>query len=187
MIKELTVFFRNDDVRNRLDNSLSQITDLFIKYNIPICHAVEPANVTQEVVDWLNYVKKMRPDLIEIIQHGFDHKIKNKSDRGEFGRKRTYNEQFHDIKLGQELMNKYFDNSWFEAFSFPYGIYNSNTLTILDKLNFKVISTGLNSGVKRRIFNEIGWLLNKKFLYKQSDVRIFGIIPPSTYSTIGIN
>lgn len=78
-------FFRNDDLRNKLDDSLIKITDLFIKYNIPITHSVEPANVSEEVVKWLVDVKKKYPDLIEIMQHGYEHKIKNNFKKGEFG------------------------------------------------------------------------------------------------------
>ena len=66
----MTVFFRNDDVRDKLDQILVDFTTLCIKNKMPIAHAVEPANVTQEVVDWLLETKKSHPHLIEIMQHG---------------------------------------------------------------------------------------------------------------------
>ena len=39
-------FFRNDDIRDSLDDELIKIQDLFVQRNFPIVYAVEPANVT---------------------------------------------------------------------------------------------------------------------------------------------
>ena len=52
------IFFRNDDVRDKLDQSLVSITELFIDNRVPISHAVEPANVSDEVIKWLIEMKK---------------------------------------------------------------------------------------------------------------------------------
>ena len=65
------IFFRNDDVRGKLDNSLVKITEIFITNQVPICHAVEPANLTHEVINWLLDLKNSYPNLIEIVQHGW--------------------------------------------------------------------------------------------------------------------
>ena len=73
--KETIIFFRNDDVRDVLDDSLIGLTELCLKHQVPIAHAVEPANVTPEVVDWLMATKKKHKRLIEIIQHGYDHSL----------------------------------------------------------------------------------------------------------------
>ena len=157
------MFFRNDDVRNKLDNSLIEITNLFVENNVPITHAVEPANVTQEVVDWLLEAKKNHPQLIEIMQHGYDHSIKNQLKKGEFGGQRTYAEQFADVKAGKQLMNKYFGSSWFECFNFPYAPYNPAAIKAVDDLNFAVISSHYNSTLSRRLFYAVGHLLKKGF------------------------
>ena len=85
------VFFRNDDVRDSLDKSLIDLTSIFIGEDVPINHVVEPANVSPEVVAWIKEKKKEWPKLIEIGQHGFDHKLKavkkilGKIRKGEFG------------------------------------------------------------------------------------------------------
>lgn len=42
------IFFRNDDVRSTLDESLVSLTDIFIRNGIPISHAVEPANISSD-------------------------------------------------------------------------------------------------------------------------------------------
>ena len=158
-----TMFFRNDDVRGKLDKSLVEITNLFVDNQIPITHAIEPANVTPDVVEWLLSKKKENPHLIEIMQHGYDHTIKNLLKKGEFGGQRTYSEQFSDIKAGKRLMNNYFGTSWFRCFNFPYAPYNPAAIKAVDDLNFDVISSHYNSSISRRLFYCIGHLLKKGY------------------------
>lgn len=157
------VFFRNDDVRGALDDSLVRITDLFIKHRISITHAVEPANLTPEVVAWLLRVKKDHPDLIEIMQHGYDHSVKNKQQLGEFGGQRTYEEQYADIKAGKDLMNRYFGDLWFECFNFPYAPYNPAAIRAVNDIGYKVLNSHYNLDWKRRIYYFLGHLLNRGF------------------------
>lgn len=159
------LFFRNDDVRNKLDKSLIEITNLFIEYNIPITHAVEPANITKEVVDWLIKARDENPNLVNIMQHGYAHAKKNKYLKGEFGGQRTYEEQFHEIKHGKELMNKYFGEDWFPVFNYPYGPYNLASMKALDQCGFKVVNSHFNSDWKRKIFYTLGHLLKKGRLF----------------------
>jgi len=158
------MFFRNDDVRDALDDSLVAITDLFIKHRIPITHAVEPANLTTDVIEWLLSVKRDHPGIIEIMQHGYDHTIKNKQRKGEFGGQRTYEEQYADIRTGKDLMNKYFGDQWFECFNFPYAPYNPAAIRAVDEVGFKVLSSHYNSDWKRRVFYFVGHLLRKGYL-----------------------
>lgn len=160
-----TIFFRNDDVRDQLDDSLIDITNIFINKNIPITHAVEPANITKNVADWLNNIKNKFPDYVDIMQHGYDHTIKNKFKKGEFGGQRGYKEQFIDIKNGKDLMNKWFGESWFPAFNFPYAPYNPAAIQAVDDLNYKVINSHYNQDLSRKIFYFIGHRLNKGYLF----------------------
>ncbi len=157
-------FFRNDDVRDNLDQSLVDITDIFIKNEIPITHAVEPANLTPEVVAWLIEVKKSYPELIGIMQHGYDHKVKNKHKKGEFGGQRSYEEQYQEIWKGRELMDIYFGDVWFPAFNFPYAPYNRASIRALDDLGYKVLNSHYNIDWKRRIFYFLGHLLGRGLL-----------------------
>lgn len=165
------IFFRNDDVRNSLDDSLVELTNIFIRRKIPITHAIEPANITKEVIDWLVCLKKQYPNLIEIIQHGYNHnlnykvKVGNKIKKGEFGGKRTYQEQYNDIIKGKELMNKYFGNNWFHAFTFPYGARNKQTLKAVYNAGFKVVNGSLSTGIKYDIFYSVGRFLNSEYLF----------------------
>ncbi len=157
------VFFRNDDVRDTLDKSLVDLTKLFIKYEIPIIHAVEPANITPEVIDWLTDLKKQYPSLIEIIQHGYDHqpKVIVKGRKGEFGGDRTYEEQYTDLKKGITLLNKYFNDNWFSAFTLPYGPYNNSFIKALNDCHFKVFSSHYNRKLSRQLFYFMGHLLGQ--------------------------
>ena len=159
------LFFRNDDVRASLDDSLIKITNLFIDSGIPITHAVEPANITEEVAGWLKEVKDKYPGLIGIMQHGYDHKIKNKMKKGEFGGQRTYQEQFADINNGKELMNKWFGDKWFPAFNFPYAPYNPEAMKAVDDCGYLVINSHFNSKFNRKVFYLIGHSLNRGFLF----------------------
>lgn len=161
----MILFFRNDDIRNNLDDSLVKITKIFVEKNIPITHAIEPANVTKKVVDWLIEVKKKYPDLIEIMQHGYDHGHKNKIKKGEFGGQRSYEDQYKDIKAGKDLMDEYFGNLWFPAFNFPYGTYNPEAIRAVNDCGFKVINSHFNIEWKRQIFYKIGHILRKGFLF----------------------
>jgi hypothetical protein len=155
------VFFRNDDVRDVIDSSLAEITDMFIKYNIPVTHAVEPGNLTPEVVNWLIDLKKRHPRIIEIMQHGYDHSVKNKLELGEFGGQRSYEEQYNDIKRGRELMDKYFGDLWFRAFCFPYGPCNMDSIKAVNNCDFLLLNAHFNRKLSRRVYYFIGHLLNK--------------------------
>lgn len=161
------IIFRNDDVRGTLDNSLVEITNLFIKYQIPITHVIEPANVSDEVANWLLDLKLKHPGLIEIGQHGYDHKLKNDERPGEFGGKRTYQEQFQEISKGKELMDEKFGNLWFPVFTFPYGGANDGAYKAIDDCSFKVVNGGYGIDLQRRLFYLAGHLLRRNFLFKK--------------------
>ena len=158
-------FFRNDDIRESLDESLVAIQNIFIDRGIPITQAVEPANISHKVVDWLLSMKKQFPQLITIMQHGYDHTIKNKRQYGEFGGDRTYSEQYEDISNGKELMDAYFKDQWFPAFNFPCAPYNKAAIKALNDLSYKVLNSHFNIDWKRRIFYFAGHILRKGLLF----------------------
>lgn len=159
-------FFRNDDVRDTLDEALVRLTDIFIEYGIPITHAVEPLNVTEEVTAWLIEKKKNHPRLIELIQHGLDHSVKISGPRkGEFGGNRTYQEQFDDLQQGMHLMDEKFGDLWFRGFCFPYGPYNPAAMKALNDLGFKLVNSHFNIRPSRRLFYGLGHLLRRGYLF----------------------
>lgn len=160
----MILFFRNDDVRDRLDDSLKHITQLFVERRIPIVMAVEPANVSSEVAAWLRERAARNPDLVEIMQHGYDHRIKNRRRKGEFGGQRGYEEQKRDIEAGRRLMDEHFKGLWLPAFNFPYGPYNPAAIRALDELNYKVVNSHYNPAISRRLFYAVGHGLKRGFL-----------------------
>lgn len=181
------MFFRNDDVRGKLDPSLCEITELFIKQNIPITHAVEPGNLTPEVVKWLVKTKEQHPQLIEIMQHGYDHSVKNFERKGEFGGQRNYAEQYVDIMKGKELMNTYFGDLWFEAFNFPYAPYNEASIRALDDCEFKVVNSHFNNRISRRLFYNIGRKMKRGRLFDKHISWNLDYYPNSNLFEIDVN
>lgn len=165
------IFFRNDDVRNKLDDSLQSITSLFIYHKISICHAVEPANVSTEVINWLISEKEKHPDIIEIIQHGYKHKLnykyyfRGKYRKGEFGGSRGYDEQYDEINRGKNLMEEYFGKKWFTAFSFPYGGKNEAAIRALANSGYKVLNDSVGISKNHKIIYITAHLLRKNFLF----------------------
>ena len=159
------VFFRNDDVRHSLDQSLIDLTMLCVEHKIPISHAVEPANVTPEVSEWLIGMRKQFPELIEIIQHGYNHNHENPDQKMEFGGNRGFQEQYDDIKKGREIMDRIFGDLWDPIFTFPYGTFNEQTLKAIDQLDYIAISSHIKFTFKVRLKIYIGKLLRKETLF----------------------
>jgi len=158
------IFLRNDDVRHQLDDSLIRLTELCIRHCAPIAHAVEPANVGTEVVSWLLEMKQKFPDIIEIIQHGYNHNLGNPQAKMEFGGNRSFSDQLADLQKGKDLMNAYFGNQWLQVFTFPYGTYNPAALKAIDQLGYAGLSSKINYNLKSRIKNTAGRLLGLDML-----------------------
>jgi len=171
MKKNSLVFFRNDDVRETLDDSLIKITKLCVENKAPISHTVEPANVSLEVAGWLLDIKNKFPDYIEIVQHGYSHSLNyekiigGKLKKGEFGGDRTYQEQFNEIIEGKELMDKYFGNYWFPLFTFPYGARNDATLKAVSDAGFRAVNGSFGVSFNHKMLYFIGRLLQKEMLW----------------------
>lgn len=157
----MEIFFRNDDV-NTLTQELIVLMEIFELHNIPITMAVEPANITKETVEWLKIKKLQNPEKICIIQHGYDHQDRIPG-KGEFGG-RSYEDQFIDIKKGKELMEKYFGDMFFPAFTCPRGYHNNATIKCMNHLGFKVFSSGHGIHLKHRILYYIGKKLQRTHL-----------------------
>jgi hypothetical protein len=137
---------------------------MFIKRRIPITHAVEPANIAPPVVEWLLHFKNEYPDLVEIMQHGYDHTVKNQRQIGEFGGQRTYGEQYADIRSGKDLMNHHFGDQWFECFNFPYAPYNPAAIRAVNDVGYKVLNSHFNCDWRRQLFYRAGHLLRRGHL-----------------------
>lgn len=162
MKNKTIIFFRNDDVRGTLDKSLTEMTEIFINHHIPLIHAVEPANVSSEVADYLLLKIADYPGIVELMQHGYDHSIKNNERKGEFGGQRGYDEQFKEIKAGKDLMDKNFGKNWFPAFNFPFGPYNLAAMQAVADTGIKMVNGSSGIDFKRKLFYMTAHLLRKE-------------------------
>ena len=161
----ISTFIRNDDVRGELDETLIYLTERFLDIGVLLIHAVEPKNVSLEVIKWLITLKESHFERVSIIQHGLDHSIKTTPPiRGEFGGGRPFDQQRAEIQQGKLLMDKHFGDLWDPVFSFPYGSYDKFTLHALVVEGYQSISTGVRFTFKRRVFNAIGRFLRVKHL-----------------------
>lgn len=161
MTKTKYVYFRNDDV-NSLDRQLVDVTEILHEQGIPIIHAVEPANVKDDTVEWLLSLKEKDPRLTEIMQHGFDHK---KRDLGEFGGKRPFREQLRDLAEGKRIMGERFGGHFLNAVNFPFGPYNPGTIRAINELRYDIVSSHYNWRLSRRILYFIGNMLGAGQLF----------------------
>lgn len=152
-----TYFVRNDDV-NILDRELVEVTQRCVNEGVPIVHAVEPANITDETVAWLRDQKRQHGRLIEIMQHGYDHRKRGK---GEFGGTRTYEDQYRDLRRGRELLEDKFGTDFSPCANFPFGPYNEAAIRALDDLGFRVVNSHYNKKMSRRIFYAFGHLARR--------------------------
>lgn len=150
-------YLRNDDV-NVLDDELVAVSRRCTEAGVPLTHAVEPANVTDEAVRWLREEKARAPRLIEIMQHGFDHQ---KREVGEFGGSRPYDEQFRDLGHGKEIMSGRFGDDFLPCLNFPFGPYNQHSMRAADDLGFRIVSSHYNCLPSRRAMYAVGHLLRR--------------------------
>jgi hypothetical protein len=150
-------YFRNDDI-NILDDELIAVSRCCTDNGVPITHAVEPANVTDEACEWL--LKEKEPDsrLIEIMQHGYDHK---KRDVGEFGGNRPYDDQLKDLTHGKQIMKDKFGEAFVSCLNYPFGPYNQHSMQAANDLGFRIISSHYNCRLSRRTMYMVGHLLRR--------------------------
>lgn len=187
------VFFRNDDVRETLDRSLVDLTNVFIQEEVPITHVVEPANITPHVISWLKQLKREFPDIIEIGQHGYDHKLKaqkvifGKLRKGEFGYGRSYEEQLIEIESGKEIMNSTFGDSWVSLFTFPFGGKNMDAIRAVDHCGYKIMNDHHKLDWNHKLFYLTGRLLRRNFLFERPVSYNLKFRPQTKLFNININ
>jgi peptidoglycan/xylan/chitin deacetylase (PgdA/CDA1 family) len=180
-------FFRNDDIRDTLDKELIDIHELFKRRKVPIIHAVEPGNVKPDVIRWLILQRQTCPEILSIMQHGYDHSIKNLQKKGEFGGQRSYQEQYDDILNGKNLMNRYFGDQWFQAFNFPYAPYNPAAIRALEDVGYLVLNSHYSCEWKRQLFYSVGHILGKGMLFDKHVSWNHRIYPGTTMYEISMN
>ncbi len=142
------IFIRDDDV-SELSQNLERLWKLCSKWKAPIVFGAIPKKINPSAVKFLLKVKKQEPELVDIVQHGWEHKnYGSEKEKYEFGKTRNYSQQKKDILNGKKLMKKYFGKDFFPAFIPPFHGYDENTLKIISQLKFKVFSGGEKTNLK---------------------------------------
>ncbi len=150
------VFLRDDDVFE-LDWKLRKFCQLILALKMPVIFGVIPKKITPATVNFLNQLKEEYPDLIDIVQHGYQHKnySQNSNYKYEFGPKRTYLQQKNDILAGKKLMEKYFGKNFTPAFIPPFHGYNLDTLKVINELGYKIFSAGKKTNFPSKFFLDL--------------------------------
>jgi len=150
------VFLRDDDVF-KLDWKLEKFCQLILSLKMPVIFGVIPKKITPTTVNFLNQLKQKHFDLIDIVQHGYQHKnySLDPNCKYEFGLKRTYLQQKSDILAGKKLMEKYFGRNFTPAFIPPFHGYNLDTLKVINELSYKVFSAGKKTSFPNKFFLDL--------------------------------
>lgn len=148
MNNKCRVFFRDDDVYT-IDKQFLDFFHLLLENGIPAIYAVIPGKATTELLEFLKEQKRKNPSLIDIVQHGWMHKNygSGTTDKYEFGKSRTYDEQKKDIISGMIKLYTILENAFTPAFIPPYHGFDFNTISILKKLGYPIFSAR-NSNIK---------------------------------------
>jgi hypothetical protein len=137
------IFIRDDDVWTP-DHQFREILCLLKEKVIPVVYGVIPYRLEETMVNVLCAEKKRAPSLLDIVQHGFDHKdhaLKGER-KYEFGPSRSYEQQYEDICAGLRIMQEKFGDLMTPGFIPPYHGLDENTLKVLKELKVPLISSG---------------------------------------------
>jgi len=166
--KEVVVFFRNDDV-GELTIELISLTEIFIKENVPLNLEVVPKELSNETIIWLKELKEKYPNSIQIDQHGWSHVPyickEVKSSTGEFGKCRSYEEEYEDILKGKNKLIQEFGSDFSLVFTPPLNDFDEDTLASLQNLGFNIISGYRSPKFDRIVLDYIGIILKKDRLF----------------------
>lgn len=150
--EEINVLFRYDDYsESRSVEFKSAVINIFSKHGIPFTSAVIPFvdiqdSVSGDLVQYPLSIEKSRiltdafnAGIIEIAQHGYDHK-NNRTDRkfSEFAGL-SYDEQYFRIKRGKDHLEQLLGIE-IKSFVPPFNMYDKTTVKVLDDLDFEVVS-----------------------------------------------
>lgn len=171
----LNVVFRYDDPTLRPDSITQEMLIFFKEKNIPITIALIPCDANEEYIaptdsNWLHL---LQGDNVEIALHGLTHQVINNA--GEFGNL-NLDENYRRIYKGKQYVEKYFKPV--ETYIPPFNAYNSETLKVLDSLNFRTISSDLFlshslSSTKINYFPEtLGLLMDKMGMFEAAQYAI---------------
>lgn len=159
--KWINIIFRYDDFSalSRVDLELS-ILDVCRKNHVKFTFAVVPSivegnvhepgvqknvSLSNEKVEILR--SAVNQGLIDIALHGFSHQSTNSTDFSELVGL-DYDRQFNRISRGKNLLEDLL-GSRIDIFAPPWNSYDEDTIKVLEKLNFNVLSAGRDGVMSR--------------------------------------
>ncbi len=136
------LFCRDDDAGLQ-NEGLFELAALLAESGTPLCLGVVPAALDNEGIDCIGNLLARHPRLIELHQHGWQHKNHGGKKKHEFGPVRGLEEQQADIRNGWKRLKKLFGENVFAAFSPPWNRADENTITAVETQGFRVLSRAL--------------------------------------------
>lgn len=135
------LFIRDDDAC-RLNKHFRLFFDAAMEREVPVVYAVIPGRLEKEMIQFFRRAKEKRPDLLDIVQHGWTHEnhSKVKGKKYEFGTSRSLETQREDVAQGFEIMHHAFGKYFTPAFVPPYHGYDRHTLKVINQSGFEVFS-----------------------------------------------
>lgn len=138
--RRVRVFFRDDDV-DEDEATLHRLLSIFLKHDAPVNLEIVPGRLMNSAVRLLRQYRDLRPHLIGLNQHGWQHVSHEPAGRKcEFGSSRSFDEQREDISRGRAVLEAAFGTAFFPAFTPPWNRCTNETYRALDELGFEVLS-----------------------------------------------
>ncbi|MHA1342689.1 MAG: DUF2334 domain-containing protein [Promethearchaeota archaeon] len=130
------IAFRNDDLSAKSDPVWEyKVLEIFRKYKIKPLFAVIPAIEGIELKEGMPIVESLRSwlskDWIDIAIHGYTHEYKFSE--------LPYDKQLKRLRAGKKIIDKLFSPENL-IFAPPWNAVNSNTMKILEKIDFRAFS-----------------------------------------------
>lgn len=162
-MREITVFFRDDDV-GVLGDPLRAVVELLLHEDVPCNYQVVPAQLDEAAVAWLREVQRANPERVFLNQHGLRHEqeIAGEHRWSEFDGGRPYAEQLRDIADGRRLLEERLGDSFDgRIFTPPCHKYDEGTLRALAELGFEILSAGVKVDLASRLYYRVGSALGR--------------------------
>lgn len=142
---KIKLFFRADDIGVPSKN-FTAMAELFQSYNMPLLLAVVPCWLTAPRFTSLKRSTQNAPELFFWHQHGWAHKNHEaQGKKHEFGHSRPKSSVEHDITKGKERLTTILGEQLSPIFTPPWNRCTSETMDLLVKHGFKVLSRSKNA------------------------------------------
>ncbi|WP_051309226.1 DUF2334 domain-containing protein [Desulfogranum japonicum] len=134
-----SIFFRVDDVGDDAEQ-FSQLMELFMGYQTPLCLAVVPAWINEKRWHSYSHFEPNNP-LWSWHQHGYTHhNHETTGKKSEFGSSRTAQEVAVDIQQGRDILKNIMGEAFCPMFTPPWNRCSEDTLTALEQYGFQILS-----------------------------------------------